>query len=516
VTLVPGGLSTWINDTWYQFLPARIVVLVQTDTTLRTPSPPAPPSPVPGTPGPAPAPPLTRAGLLTLLLGAALAPIDLFIVNVALPTIGADLHASSATLEWVVAGYGIAFALLLVPGGRLGDAFGRRRMFRLGLAGFTLTSLVCGLAPTALVLVLARVAQGAAAALLVPQVLSVIQATTSGERRARTLGYYGSVSGIGMVIGQLAGGALVGADLGGTGWRPIFLVAVPVGLLGVLLAGRALPETRSDDPVGVDRAGTVLLGAALLALLVPLMHGGGLGRPLWCWALLAAFPVLFTLFLRVEARLERRGGAPLLPPALLAMPSMRRGLAVGVPFFGGFGGFMFVYALLLQQGLRLGPLAAGLALTPLAVSFFVATLLTSRLVARFGHRVVVAGGLVGLAGLLMLAAAVLLGGPRLGVLALLPGTLVYGLGQGLVGPTLFRVILSRVPAGRAGVGSGVLTTTQQSSLALGVAVLGSLYAALSAPTLLGPGHAAVAVTLLQCLGSVGFTVLAGGLPDPRR
>ncbi|MEU0513978.1 MFS transporter [Amycolatopsis sp. NPDC006125] len=456
---------------------------------------------------------LTRGGLATVLLGAALAPIDLYIVNVALPTINADLHTTAATLEWIVAGYGLAFALLLVVGGRLGDAFGHRRVFSLGLAAFTLTSLVCGLAPNAGVLVAARVAQGAAAALVVPQVLSIIQATTSGERRSRTIGYYGATGGISMVVGQLLGGVLVSVDLAGGGWRPIFLVNVPIGLLGLVLARRLLPDTRANHPLGVDLRGTALLGLTLLALLVPLLEGQALGWPAWCWALLVAVPFGAAAFVTVERRLEARGATPLLPPSLARMPSMRRGLAVGVPFFAGFGGFLFVYALVLQDGLHLGPLASGLALTPMAVAFLVFSLLSSRFVARLGRHVIVLGTTVQVLGLLTLIGTVLLAWPDVTVLALVPGMLVTGAGQGLAGPTLFRVVLSRVPADSAGAGSGMLTTTQQSALALGVATMGTLYVALAGTW--GAQDALLLVTALQATVMAVAAVAARRLPDPR-
>jgi len=461
------------------------------------------------------APVLTRPGLATVLLGAALAPIDLFIVNVALPTIGTDLRTGTSTLEWIVAGYGIAFALLLVVGGRLGDAFGRRRLFTTGLGAFTLTSLICGLAPNAAVLVAARVAQGAAAALMVPQVFSIIQATTSGERRARVLGYYGATGGISMVIGQLLGGVLVSANLAGAGWRPIFLVNVPIGLLGMALAHRTLPETRARNPLGVDRWGTALLGVTLLTLLVPVMEGRAIGWPAWCWVSLAVVPVAAAAFFAVERRLERRGGTPLLPASLLGMPSMRYGLAIAMPFFAGFGGFMFVYALTLQDGLRLGPLASGLALTPMAVAFLVTALLSSRLVARHGRRVVVAGALTQLLGLLLVIGAVLLAWPHVDVLSLAPGTMVAGAGQGLVAPTVFRLVLSQVPTDRAGAGSGVLATTQQTSLALGVATLGTLFATLSAPGGLGFQYAVAITTAVQAMLAAGIALVARRLPDPR-
>jgi MFS family permease len=456
---------------------------------------------------------LTSAGLLTLLMGAALNVIDFFIVNVALPTIDADLDASSATLEMVVAGYGIAFAVLLVLGGRLGDAFGRRRMFRIGLSAFTLTSLACGLAPDATSLVFARVAQGAAAAIAMPQVLASIQALTSGDERARAVGYYGANSGISMVVGQVLGGALVAADVAGLGWRTIFLVNVPIGIVTLVLAGRALPESRSANPIGVDGAGTVLLGAMLLALLVPLTEGRTLGWPAWSVALLVAVPVLALALAVVERRAERAGRVPLLPPSVLRLPSMRRGLGVAVPFFVGFGGFMFICALLLQDGLRMGPLDAGFALAPLAVGFFAASMLNARLVARYGRAVAVAGFTLQLVGLLVVLATVSGGWPDLTALDIAPGTFICGVGQGMAMTTVVGLTLSQVPADRAGAGSGVFTTAQQTFLALGVATLGGLYAELA--DAIGPRDGFVVVVGLHALLTVGIVLLSRRLPDPR-
>ncbi|TWF74446.1 MFS transporter [Pseudonocardia hierapolitana] len=456
---------------------------------------------------------MTSAGLLTLLLGAALNVIDFFIVNVALPTIDADLEASSATLEMVVAGYGIAFAVLLVLGGRLGDAFGRRRMFRIGLSAFTVTSLVCGLAPNATTLVLARIAQGAAAAIAMPQVLASIQALTSGDERARAVGYYGANSGISMVVGQVLGGALVAADVAGLGWRTIFLVNVPIGIVTLVLARRAVPESRSANPLGVDGRGTVLLAATLLALLVPLTEGRALGWPAWSVALLAAVPVLGLWLAVVERRVERAGRVPLLPPSVLRLPSMRRGLGVAAPFFVGFGGFMFICALLLQDGLRMGPLGAGFALAPLAVGFFAASMANARLVARFGRSVVVAGFALQLLGLLVVLATVSAGWPDLTALDIAPGTLICGVGQGMAMTTVIGLTLAQVPADRAGAGSGVFSTAQQTFLALGVATLGGLYAELA--DVIGPRDGFVVVVCLHVLLTVGIVLLSRRLPDPR-
>jgi MFS family permease len=460
-------------------------------------------------------PGLTPAGLVTVLLGAALPLIDFFIVNVALPTIDADFNASTPTLELVVAAYGITYAVLLVVGGRLGDAFGRRKLFIAGLTAFTITSLVCGIAPTAEMLVVARAAQGASAALMLPQVLSIIQATTSGEQRSKALGMYGATAGISMVIGQLLGGVLVAADIAGTGWRPIFLINVPIGLLGLFLAKRTLPETRSANPLGVDHLGTTLLGISLLSLLIPLMEGSALGWPTWTIVLLALFPFAFAGFVHVERRLERAGGVPLLPPSILKMPSIRRGLGVGAPFFTGFGGFMFVVAMTLQDGLHLGPLASGAALTPMAVGFLATSLISSRLVTRFGQRVVSFGLFTQVVGLLVMLLSIRLAWPDLNVLDLAPGMLICGIGQGMAMTTLFRVVLSKVPTELAGVGSGVLTTTQQTFLALGVATLGSLFGSLSAADSLGIEGAFVLVIGIQAVLSLGVALLARTLPDPR-
>ncbi|MFJ5547675.1 MFS transporter [Streptomyces sp. NPDC093225] len=481
----------------------------------------APAGPGPGTadrtaPSAAPGAPdalgsLGSLGLFTLLVGAALPLIDFFIVNVALPTIDHDLAAGPALLELVVAGYGVAYAVLLVLGGRLGDRFGRRRLFAAGMAAFGLTSLACGLAPDAWSLVGARVAQGAAAALMLPQVLATIQAATHGTRKARAIGLYGATAGLAMVAGQILGGVLVSADLAGTGWRAIFLVNVPVAGLGLLLA-RTVPETRSASPAPVDVPGTLLLALALTTLLVPLAEGRTVGWPLWTWVALALWPFATAGFFLAERHADRAGKVPLVPPSLLRLVSLRRGLALVLPFSVGFGGFMFVAAVALQQGLRLGPVDAGLALAPMAVAFFLASLAGPRLVARYGTRVVTVGGLLQGAGLALLVATAWHGWPDLDVLDLAPAVALAGLGQGLQLPVLFRVVLADVPADRAGVGSGVMVTSQQSALALGVATLGSLFLALV------PAYGmrtALAAVLVCQLGLVAVTV-ALSLRLPRR
>ncbi len=284
-----------------------------------------------------------------LLMGFALSVTDFFIVNVALPTIGRDLHASDSMLELVVAAYGITYAVLLVLGGRLGDTIGRRRLFMGGMAAFTVMSLACGLAPTIGLLLAFRALQGAAAALVVPQVLATIQASADGEERARAVGMFAATAGLSMVAGQILGGTITWLDAFGTGWRGIFVVNVPVGIVGLLIARRSMPDTRSNPPSRIDVRGTVLLAATLLGLLIPLTEGKALGWPVWSWVLLILVPVGGFAFVRYERSLESKGGLPLVPPSLIRHKSMRRGLGVVIPFFASFGGFMFLYAVVTQS-----------------------------------------------------------------------------------------------------------------------------------------------------------------------
>jgi hypothetical protein len=280
--------------------------------------------------------------------------------------------------------------------------------------------------------------------------------------------------------------------------------------VGLLLAARTVPETRSQRPEPVDGPGTVLLAVALLALLAPLTEGRAAGWPLWTWLSLAAFPVAAAAFYRVERRADRAGRTPLVPPSLFALTSLRRGLVLILPFSIGFSGFMFVVAVALQQGAGLGPVAAGLALAPLAVTFFFTSLAGPRLVARHGTRVVTAGAVLQGAGLALIALAAWRSWPHLGVLELLPGGAVAGVGQALQLPVIYRVVLSEVPPARAGVGSGVMTTTQQASLALGVATLGTLFLSLTPAA--GMRDALITTLLVQLAGVVLTGLLSLRLP----
>jgi MFS family permease len=448
-------------------------------------------------------------GVLILLTGAFLPIMDFFITNVALPSIDASLHASQVALELVIAGYGVAYAALLVMGGRLGDRFGRHRMFLGALVGFVLASLACGLAPTVDFLIVARIVQGATAALLIPQVLATFHHTLDGERKARALALYGATSGIAAVVGQLVGGLLVSADIAGTSWRPIFLVNLPIGLVVLLVASRIVPATRSEHPVGIDLPGTVLFAAALTCLLVPLTAGHVVGWPWWTWAMLALAGLLCVATYVVERAAEKRGEVPLLPPSLLRLRSMSRGLVMVLAFSVGFGAFMFVFALTVQNGLHEDAFHSGLAILPMALLFLAGSLFAPRLITRLGRGALSAGAVIQVVGLGALVAVLVGDWPHVSLWALALPLALVGAGQSMLFAGLFRSVLADVPAHLGGVGGGVLITLQQAGLALGVATLGTLYVSLEPH---GISHAFATVEYVQMAIVALLAVGAAALP----
>ncbi|MCI0383150.1 MFS transporter [Streptomyces sp. CNQ085] len=454
---------------------------------------------------------LSGIALMVVLIGYALSIVDASIVNVALASISDDLHGGPAALELVVSGYGLTYALGLVLGGRLGDAYGRRRLYTYGLAAFTATSALCGLAPTIEFLVAARLLQGAAAAMLVPQVLATIQAATVGQERARAIGLYGATAALGMVIGQILGGLLVSLDIAGIGWRSVFAINVPIGV-AALLAVRRVPATRADAKPGFDPLGTFLFGVTMVCVLAVVVAGPDLDWPLWLWSLLAVAAAGALALVRAERGLEARGGSPLLSPSVLSHQGMRRGLAAMVPFSAGFGAFLFVYALIAQGHFGFDGLESGGGLAPFAVAFFAVTLFTPRIAAALGGRIVTLGALVQSAGLLLLALVIWLGWPHPSLALVLLGIGFYGVGAALTGPTLFRMILADVPPTQAGMGSGVLVTSQQMATALGATVGGTFYVSLAGS--LSTASATVLVLALLGCFSVTVLVISLKLPDP--
>ena len=418
-----------------------------------------------------------RLGLWVMLSGTFLVVLDFFIVNVALPSMQRELLASAGTLQLVVAGYGLATAAGLITGGRLGDLFGRRRMFMLGLLLFTLASAACGFAPNAELLVAARVLQGLAGALLQPQVLAMIGLAYSGEDRARAFAAYGLTLGLGATLGQLVGGLLIHADPAGLGWRSCFLINVPIGLLALVLAPRVIPPLANNGNSRLDLAGMLLAAAGSVAVVLPLVEGREQGWPLWSWLCLAAALPLLAAFAFQQRWLALRGGAPLVAPALLANGRFVTGLLTTLAFYGGNASLYFVLALYLQQGLALGPLTSGMVFTSLAVGFFATSMAGARLARRFGGKPPIAlGALVLAAGHALQFVNVAGWAGHSHVVAwMVPLLLVQGAGLGMVMAPLVSTVLAGLPPQHAGVASGVLSMVQQASNALGVALIGILF-----------------------------------------
>jgi MFS family permease len=417
-----------------------------------------------------------RPGLILaiVLTGQLMAVLDTNIVNVAIPSMHADLHASGALLQLIVAGYTIAYAVLLVTGARLGDILGHRRMFRAGVLLFTLASLGCGLAPTAGVLVGLRFAQGVGAAIMIPQVLSLLQRTYQAPGpRARAMSLYATVISGGAVLGQVVGGLLISADVFGSTWRSVFLVNVPIGI-AVLLCTGMLPSGRDLTGRRLDLPGLLVLTPAVLAFVLPLVLGQPLGWPAWGWALLLGSVLGFVLLGFVEHRVAAGGGQPILPRALLGLPGMLTGIGGLFAAMMVFGGWLFGFALELQDALGESALRAGLTFAPAAVAFALVSLNWQRLPARYHAVLPAAGFVVNGLGLLALALLFRSGDDGTSVWVYVASA-VAGAGMaGAFGPLMTRV-LSRVPVAIAADASGVVVTVNQLGIVTGVATFGTLY-----------------------------------------
>jgi EmrB/QacA subfamily drug resistance transporter len=410
-----------------------------------------------------------------LLAGAFMVVLDFFIVNVALPSIATDLGASESSLEWVVAGYGLAFAAFLITAGRLGDELGRRRVYAIGIALFTVTSLACGLAPSPTTLVLARVAQGVSGAIVMPQVLSIIGVTYKGEDYVRALSLYGVALGLAAVGGQVIGGALVETGAFGLGWRGCFLINVPIGLATLVAAPRLVEESRAPQRSRIDWTGAAMLALGLVAVLLPLIEGRQHGWPLWTFASLAAAPAILGGFVAHQARRARRGDSALMDLGLFRERTFSAGLATQLFLASAQASFFVYLALYLQQGRGLNPLEAGLVFTILAVAYVVASGPAPDLTARYGRAVIAAGGISLALGLEAFAIATHEIGVGGSLVALVPGLVLVGAGIGLCFTPLSSTVLAEIDSSRAGIASGTLSTTQQVGFALGVAVTGLIF-----------------------------------------
>jgi EmrB/QacA subfamily drug resistance transporter len=401
--------------------------------------------------------------------------LDATIVNVALPSIRTDLHASGAQLEWVVGGYLLAFAVLMITGGRLGDLAGRRRVFVTGVVGFTVGSALACLAPTIGVLLLARVVQGAFAAMMVPQVLSSVQALYAPRERAAMFGVIGAVSGMSAVIGPVLGGWLVSSDAFGLGWRSIFLINLPVGVALVVLALRWVPDTRAGHPLRLDPLGLLLATTGLVGVVYTLVEGRQQDWAAWILVVGAAGVLVLAAFVVQQVRRERATGSALLPMRLFADRGFSAGLVTQGTFQGALAGFALVLTVYVQTGLGWSAIHAGLTLLPFSLGAFVGTAISVPLGVKLGKVVMVAGAGLQSAATVWVLVVVRTQGDGLSTWDLTPALALSGVGLGLLVVPLVDVALATIPPSEAGAASGAYGTVQQVGAALGVAVIGTVF-----------------------------------------
>jgi EmrB/QacA subfamily drug resistance transporter len=414
---------------------------------------------------------------MVMIVGALMDMIDVTIVNVALPTIRRDLHASATQLEWVVSGYMLAFAAALIVAGNLGDLFGRKRVFLIGVAVFGLASLAAGWSGSGAELIAARVVQGAAAAAMAPQVLATFRAVFAGSERGKAFSIYGAMLGFASAVGLLLGGVLTEANLFGWSWRAVFFVNIPVAVAALIAGLRFVPETRDPGARRPDVTGAVLLAASLVAIVYPLLEGRQLGWPAWVWVLLAAGVAGLGVLGLLEARRTGRadGPAPLLRAGLFRVPAFAAGLGVQMAFAAGLQGFFLALALWLQAGEHFSPLKAGLTAVAFSAGSFIGAPVAVPLAQRYGRRVLAIGGVLmaaGIAGVSLVASHIGVNGSAWPVV---PGLVVCGAGLALLIIPLVNVVLAAVPVEAAGGASGLFGTAQQLGGAVGVAVFGTVF-----------------------------------------
>ncbi|TQJ05153.1 MFS transporter [Amycolatopsis cihanbeyliensis] len=404
---------------------------------------------------------MMAAGFMDLL--------DVTIVNIAIPSIRGTLDASASQIQWIVAGYVLAFAVGLITGGRLGDIYGRKRVFLLGVGAFTLASALCGLATSAEMLVASRILQGAAAAVMVPQILSTVHATFPPHERGKVFGMWGAIVGLGGLTGPLLGALLTAWNVFDLAWRPIFLINLPVGIAALVLGAKYITETKAPYRLRLDLVGVVLGTAGLLMLLYPLTLGEEIGWPTWTFVTMALSVVVFVGLVAYERAKTRRDGSPLIELSLFSVRSFSAGIVVQIAFGIVSGIFFLVWSLYMQVGLGWSVLKAGLTGIPFSLATAVlAGVSVEKLVPRFGRKVLQAGALIMAAGMLLYLGATELFGQEIASWHMFLPLIVVGAGMGLIVAPLANAVLGDVPVQHSGSASGLISTTQQLGMALGL------------------------------------------------
>jgi EmrB/QacA subfamily drug resistance transporter len=413
---------------------------------------------------------------LFVVLGAAfMVLLDISIVNVAIPSIQRELHASFGEVQLVLALYQLAYAVVLITGGRLGDIYGRKRLFMLGMGGFVLASLLCGVAQSPEMLIASRVLQGLMASLMYPQVLSFIQVLFPLSERPKAFAAFGATIGLATIMGPLLGGILVQLNIAGLDWRPIFLVNLPVGIAVLTAATFLLPESRSPTAPRLDLVGVALVSTALFLLIWPLVEGRDAGWPAWAYICLIASVPAFIIFALFERRQNERNASPLLVYKLFRNRSFNVGSLVSFLLLAGVPAFFLTFSIFVQVGLGYSALEAGLTTLPFSVGAFIASAASARLAEKLGRTILIIGMGLLVAGMLLVLLTVHLTGTGLHGIALAPAFFVCGIGLGCIIAPLVNVILAGVDPRDAGSASGVLATIQQVGGAIGVAVIGVIF-----------------------------------------
>ncbi|WP_129306003.1 MFS transporter [Streptomyces sp. L2] len=413
--------------------------------------------------------------LLVVLAGLFIANVDFFIVNVAIPSLQSDMHATSAEIQLVAATFNIGLSAMLITGGRLGDLYGRRKVFAIGLALFTLSSVVCGIAPNMGELIVARAVQGAAAALVIPQVLGILTTAYTGKARVAAFNAYGITMGASAVFGQLIGGLLIKADIFGWDWRTIFLINLPIGAVVLLLSPKLVPESKAEGHTGLDWTGVVLVTAGLTAVVLPLVEGREQGWPTWTWECLVLAVPLLAVFWYTQRRKAARDKSPLVHPSLFEDRAFGVGVVSLLVFFAAMASFFLVLALYLQEGRGLSALQSGLLFMPLGLGFFIGCAQAPKAAAKLGKQVLTVGAVLQAVGNIALAVTAYELDSTGAVAWCIPAMVVAGFGMGFVVAPLASLVLEGVAPHHAAAASGVFSTAQEMGNAIGVAVIGVVF-----------------------------------------